>query len=259
MAGSSTNASTPILSYGRYSVENCRAYLPRLTDVIDYAIDSVKPAVTDAQLGHRSTHGFRAFFKYDGAKEYVEEILRSIYTMRPIRAMEPWPGQRTAPHFACVTRSSKELYPWVVVDPWHICQFSNTAAFWASESSFIFFCPRFFDNPERPTNLAGRNCPGVRDNRWLHNNNNLYHYQTYTIIHELVHFYLQHQSLSGISTPPEQYGIDGCVALSPLNSLHNPTNYQAYVASKSRMLQSSSWSELMTCCGSGSTGMLASS
>ena len=152
--------------------------------------------------------------------------------MRPKRALEPWPLIPTSPQFSCAIKSSKQLYPFVDVDPWQVCQFSQTAALYAPESSFIFFCPSFFHFPDIPADLSTRSCPEVKDNSWAKNERNLYEYQTYVVIHELVHFYLQSHSLSGITTPPEQYGIDGCVALSPLNSLHNPTNYQAYVSSK---------------------------
>lgn len=61
----------------------------------------------------------------------------------------------------------------------------------------------------------------------------LYAYQSYVLIHEIMHFYLQTHSLSGTTIPPEQYSLNGCVGLSPLHSLHNPTNFQIYMASKS--------------------------
>ena len=230
------NNTSDELTNGQYHIENCRAYFPQLINVIDSALAAVGPALQDVRLGQTSTHGFRALFKYHGAKDYVENILRSIATLRPKHGLEPWPLLRTKPQFSCVIRNSKSLYPFVDFDPWQICSFSGQAAFYASESSFIFLCPRFFSYPAIPTDLTGRNCPGVRDNQWVPNGRNLYDYQTYIILHELVHFYLQSHSLSGITLPPEQYFLDGCVALDPLQSLHNPTNYQVYVASMSACL-----------------------
>lgn len=201
--------------------------------MINTAVSAIEPALEDVRLGHASRHGFRALFKYDGAKEFVEDILKAVYTFRPKRALEPWPLLPTRPQFACVTKDAKYLYPFVQFDPWKLCQLSPLAAFYAPASSFIFLCPAFFGYPDFPTDLSGRNCPDVQDNRWTNNPRNLYEYQSYIIVHEMVHFYLQSHSLSGTTVPPEQYGIDGCVALNPLSSLHNPTNYQAYVASKS--------------------------
>ena len=227
------NDTTSELTYGQYHIENCRAYFPHLTEVIDSALAAVRPALDDVKLGEASRHGFRALFKYHGAREYVAEMLKAISTMRPQRALEPWPLLPTQPQFSCVIRNSKNLYPFLEIDPWQLCSFSPLAAFYAPESSFIFLCPRFFSYPGIPTDLSGRNCPGVQDNQWVHNSRNLYNYQTYILLHEMVHFYLQSHSLSGTTIPPEQYGIDGCVALDPLHSLHNPTNYQVYVASKS--------------------------
>lgn len=217
---------------GAYHIENCRANYPRLVNVIDAAVAAIGPALADVKLGHQSRHGFRALFKYDGAKDYVEDMLKAVATMRPKLALEPWPMNQTPPQFSCVVRGAKDRYPFLDIDPWQYCKLGPLAAFYAPGTSFIFLCPRFFNTPDIPTDLTRRSCPGVQDNRWTYNERNLYDYQTYIIIHEMIHFYLQHQTLSGTTWPPEQYGIDGCVALSPLNSLHNPTSYQVYVASK---------------------------
>ena len=233
---------TSNLTFGRYHIENCRHQFPRLVETIDAAIESVLPAIEDAKLGHRSRHGFRALFKFDGGKDYVVDMLRAIYTLRPKRALEPWPMQPTSPQFACATKNARHIYPFLEHDPWQICQFSPFAAFYAPETSFIFLCPRFFFYPAVSQDMAGGNCPGVLANQWTPNERNLYEYQTYIIIHEMIHFYLQSQTLSGITIPPEQYGLDGCVALGPLNSLHNPTSYQAYIASKSDLVVFSGFS-----------------
>ena len=160
-------------------------------------------------------------------------MLTAVSTLRPKRALEPWPLLPTQPQFACATKTAIHIYPFLDHDPWQICQFSPFAAFYAPGTSYIFLCPRFFYYPEVPQDMTGRNCPGVLGNQWTPSERNLYDYQTYILLHEMIHFYLQSHTLTGVTIPPEQYGLDGCVALSPMNSLHNPTNYQAYIASKS--------------------------
>lgn len=86
--------------------------------------------------------------------------------------------------------------------------------------------------PEKPADLTGKNCPTVQNNRYTRDDHSFSSYQTYALIHEFMHFYLQSHSLTGVTHPCEQYGLNGCVGLKPLHALHNPSSYQNYVASK---------------------------
>ena len=218
---------------GRYLIENCRHRKAGVVSVLDRALAAIVPALEDAKFGIESTHGFRAFFKYDGAKQYVREMLRQILTLEPKRQLMPNPNTPTSPRFGCAQENSRAAYPWMDprTDPWIVCRSSAATALYFFGTAYIWFCPRFFNLPTKPTDLTGRNCPIVEDNRFAGNEARLILYQTYVVIHELVHFYLQTHSLSGTTNPPEQYGLDGCVSLVPLHSLHNPTSYQSYIAS----------------------------
>lgn len=192
--------------------------------------------IEDVQLGIESTHGFRAFFRYDGAKQYVHDILLQVLRRETKMDMAPDPTRPTSPRFACAQENSLRYYPWMSIlraDPWIICTTTTQAAFTFVGTAYVWLCPSFFNYPTKPRELTGRNCPKVERNRFINDyDGTLERFQSYIALHEMIHFYLQAHSLSGTSHPPEQYEKNGCVGLRPLNALHNPTSYQAYVASK---------------------------
>ena len=194
----------------------------------------LEPAMEDVKLGLSSTQGFQAFFKYDGAKGYVEDILKQISTMEPKQGLVPTPDKPTAPRFVCAQEDSRRKYPWLHphADPWMLCKMGATASFYSFSTAYIWICPIFFNNPTKPVDFTGMLCPNVRDNVFTGDDTRFLNFQTYVMIHEMVHFYLQDQSLTGTTYPTEQYRPNDCVALSPLHSLHNPTNYHAYIASR---------------------------
>ena len=203
--------------------------------VLTLAMTALVPALEDVKLGTASTHGFRALFKYDGAKQYVEDILNYVATVEPKRELKPNPGVPLRPHIACAQPGDAALYRWLTptTDPWAFCTFTSASAFAIIGSAYIFICPRFFSMPEKPPDLTGRHCPTTQQNHFQGDGFEFTFYQTYALIHELIHFYLQSHSLSGVTHPCEQYTLDGCVSLTPLHSLHNPTSYQTYISSKS--------------------------
>ena len=201
--------------------------------MLEAVLAAIPLALEDVQLGAESPHGFRAFFKYDGAKQYVHDILLQILSRETKLNLAPNPDRPTPPIFACVQEASIRYHPWlnhIRVDPWVICRTTPQAAFTLSHTSYIWLCPGFFTIPTKPRVLPGRDCPTVENNMFV-TQIRLEIYQTYIALHEMVHFYLQSHSLSGITDPPEQYTINGCVGLRPMNALHNPTSYQSYVAS----------------------------
>ena len=219
---------------GRISIENCRHRTGRLNRVLNLAMTALPPAIEDVKLGSASTHGFRALFKYDGAKQYVGDMLNHVSNLEPKRQLLPNPNVPLRPHIACAQTRSLVTYPWLPprVDPWFYCTFAPVSTFFVVGTAYVFICPRFFDLPERPADLTGRNCPTVQDNRYNGDDFTFSYYQTYALIHEFIHFYLQTHSLSGVTHPCEQYNLNGCVSLTPLHSLHNPSSYQNYIASK---------------------------
>lgn len=217
---------------GRISIEDCRQMTGRLNRVLNLAMTALAPALEDVKLGIASTHGFRALFKYDGAKEYVEDMLKQVSNFEPKLRLMPNPNVPLRPRIACAQPGIRERHRWLPLgtDPWIYCSFGSISAFFVIGTAYVFLCPAFFMLPEKPTDLTGRNCPTVQGNRYNGNDLTVSSYQTYALIHEFMHFYLQSHSLTGVTHPNEQYGLNGCVSLSPLHALHNPSSYQNYIA-----------------------------
>lgn len=218
-------------------IEGCGDFRPTVEHLIDEALAALPPAIRDAdQHGTRSLYGFKAMFKIDETVPLVKAMLRSVGALAALPNLQPFPHTLQKPRFACATRESIHQYPFLEHDPLVYCKLGQVAAMYIGGSSYIFLCPVFWSLPAYPKEpaLTGR-CPSVRNNLFVaYPGYEVYHYQSYVIIHELVHFYLQYESLSGLTFPLEQYHINGCVGLTPVTSLFNPLNMQTYVASKYR-------------------------
>ncbi len=207
-----------------------------MVQVIDAAIAAIAPAIRDAeQYGARSHHGFKAMFKNDGSVPLVVSMLRSLAALTALPYLQPTPHLFQKPRFACVNAETIHRYPFITIDLQVFCSRGPYASFYVLNTSYIFVCPIFWSlepYPDNPPSLSGR-CPQVNQNAFItYPGYEVYHYQSYIIIHELTHFYLQHTSLTGLTIPAEQYQLNGCVALNAPASLFNPQNFQTYVASK---------------------------
>lgn len=194
------------------------------------ALVALTPALNDVGLGLDSRHGFKALFKDGATSTYVRGILRSIASAQPLKGLQPDPSVPSAPRFACVTPSTISQYKFLEIDPWEICSLPDAGqSVYPVGSSYIFLCPSFWRGEVAPQKNT---CPSVKRNQFLGRGEAVGMYLTYLVIHEMVHFYLGKASLGLYSNPPEVYPINDCVALDILDSVHNPQNYQFYVASE---------------------------
>lgn len=76
----------------------------------------------------------------------------------------------------------------------------------------------------------------VHKNRFAGDPNIFYKkYQIYTLIYQLVRFYLDFHALDEHTDPPEQFDWNECVRLKALDSVINPTNMQIYTACKQHL------------------------
>lgn len=194
------------------------------------ALDTLPGLIDDLQSGTKSRHGYKAWFKSDDSSAYIQGMLQKVYTAQPKIGLQPQPELFTRPRFSCVTPTTFGLYPWMGIDPFYACVTWRIGAFYYAGSSYVFICPYFWSLQPWPSR---RFCPTVIRNRFVGNRKSLSDYQTYLIIHEMLHFYLGMDSLSLTTVPLEQYELNDCVALDKLNSLRNPSNYHHYLASKS--------------------------
>lgn len=210
-----------------FQIDGCGAYTGDLVYVLSKAMAALNPALQDVELGNKSPP-YQALFKYGDAYTYVRGVLRGIASVQTKKDLQPDPHFPSAPRFACVTPDTKRFYKFLDIDPYYECnQPESGQAFYWSGSSYIFLCPSFWIGPIEP---VGSNCPPIYSNHWQGGGEPLSQYLTYLLIHEMVHFYLGEASLGVFNNPPEIYPINSCVSLDPLNSLHNPQNYQFYVA-----------------------------
>ena len=187
--------------------------------------------------GVDSEYGFKAMLKEREALPTITEVLDHIYNYKGKPYLKPHPGQLSSPLLSCVTENSAKIYHHLGLgyDPWRKCQVGGRGstplqAFYAEGTTYIFLCPVFFIHP--PMSIKNL-CPSVVDNKFSGDAGPFYqNYQTYTLLYHLIRFYLGHNALDDTTIPREQLGWNGCVGLSLLDSVLNPTNLQIYIACK---------------------------
>lgn len=85
----------------------------RLNRVLNLAMTALTPALEDVKMGTASTHAFRALFKYDGAKEYVGDMLKQVSNFEPKLGLLPNPSILLRPRIACAQPGIRERYRWL--------------------------------------------------------------------------------------------------------------------------------------------------
>ncbi|MCJ1486004.1 hypothetical protein MMC06_006180, partial [Schaereria dolodes] len=196
-------------------------------------------AILDTAFGTASTHGFSAFFKTSNNADYVAGLLTK---MAQGALVEPWvshkpeldPTSPTPPTLICPNEG-------MILDdagdtsdpgPYETCQGPNLAAFTDVVYNAIFLCDHFFTWTTSPRT---RNCPAVDtfNNEFRANDfqsSGFTDYQSYVLVHELVHLYSAGEDLNAGTEPPEKYDLNECVSLPAELSIYNPENYVLYVA-----------------------------
>ena len=230
--GNSThsNSSTSSVSRSGFIVEDCGNRTSDLMKTLDGISNIVRPALRDVGLGTFGRHGFEALFKENGTQTVVRYILQEIEEGTPKSGLQPDPGRLERPRFACATQSSLKNHPFLTIDPWKLCQAKGSpVSVYIGDTAYTFICPDFWTIPSSPD---GDHCMSLRRNGFQGNGHGTMNFQTYTLIHEMVHFYLGNSSASAITEPPEVYWPNDLVILHPKDSIVNPANYQLYVASK---------------------------
>ena len=166
------------------------------------------------------------------------EILKNIQSMNGVRKLIPYPNIWIAqpPVFVCVNESTFHRYGTRLgLDPYKTCQEQNAYGLSISGWKYIFICERYFTLGMAPLGPQLKNCPHIVGNRFVVDAEmtRLAYYQTYTLMHEMVHFYLQRDSLGLNTSPREIYASNLCVNFDTKTSLRNPMNFQFFVAGKS--------------------------
>lgn len=212
-----------------WEIEDCGLNKKPLLQVIRTAVNLLPFILNDLDKGAGSNVRFTAMFKSESYRWQVREMLELIVKQKKIPGLEPNPKSDSAPSFACASPHTLAQYPWLLTDLWPQCQ--TATALTLLYGRFIFICPQFFSLPEAPK-FQGEYCMGVQGNMFYGPKEGALGYQTYIIIHEILHFYLGVGSLGPSSRPREKYLPNELVALNAYNSYRNPTNYQLYISSR---------------------------
>ena len=223
-------------TYKGYIVDNCGGLGATVLNAIDSAISALQLASQDASLGSQSSHGFSAFFGPSTSKDYLTTLFTNMIDGAgvPVRTISPI-NRILPPKIVC---STPDMWYNLITRPcsrslYSYCRDrSSTVAFHSEYWNAIFLCPVFFQYAEKPT---GRHCPEVDvfANEWKGDETAFAEYQSYILIHELIHLYSGDRALGGNTDPPEFYGWNDCMQLPADLSLRNPDNYRFYVACES--------------------------
>ena len=223
------------------SIEECGDGTPDVQRAFNLARAAANVAIADVVRGVHSPFGFNAMFKRDMSKNAVSYYLNMIYNSKGLRNLRPDMAHATPPRLACVQQNSSLVYQGLHLgyDPWQRCmrrwrsQSSPRQSFYGFGTAYVFLCPSFHDQALAP---AGSHCPTVVDNKFAGDVAVFYRqYQMYTLMYELIRFYLQQDALSARSSPKEVFDWNRCVAFSIESSLKNPTNILLYIACRSHL------------------------
>ena len=227
----------PFLPIGStYTIENCGNSKPTIEYAITLAQTAMIRPLLDVQLGVSSPHGYTAMYKSNVFKSFLHGIMTNILHLPTTHAA----GRDQAPAFVCVKPNMEEKYD-IGYDPLHRCTDTGVASFWAKNTAYVFLCPSFTSLAFQPVFTPGGPqdiyCPVVQNNVFLGHSNPLIKYQSYDLVHQLVHLYMQNEALTNETEPKEVMDWNGCVGLgwAPFEgspSVRNPFNLVYYVACK---------------------------
>lgn len=227
-----------------YTIESCGNSKPTIEYAITLAQTAMIRPLLDVQLGLSSAHGYIAMYKSNVFKSFLHGIMTNILHLPTTHAA----GRDQTPAFVCVKPNMEEKYD-IGYDPLHRCTDTGVASFWAKNTAYIFLCPSFTSLPFQPVFTPGGPqdiyCPVVHNNVFLGQSNPLIKYQSYDLVHQLVHLYMQSEALTSETVPKEVMDWNGCVGLgwapfagSP--SVRNPFNLVYYAACKCSSLEENS-------------------
>ncbi|KAL8751411.1 MAG: hypothetical protein Q9199_006437 [Rusavskia elegans] len=219
----------------KYDIRDCSTFTDQVEVALDLRKEPLDAAISAAKQGVRSPHGFQAWFKDDAAIPKVTEILKNIQSMKGLRRLIPYPNPWIAqpPVFVCVNESTFKRYGTRLgKDPYQYCQESGAFGLYLFGWRYLFLCEKFFTLRTAPLGPPTKYCPHIIGNRFTvpAELGRLADFQTYVLIHEMMHFYLGKDSLGWRTTPKEAYASNVCVNFDMKTSLRNPMNLQYFVA-----------------------------
>lgn len=226
---------------GKFDIENCT---PKEARSVEKALQqgqlAVQKALVDIHNGQQSRYGLWAMFKSNDNIPKVKQMLQDLVVLKPMpNVLRNEAQQASSPVFLCVSKGSEVVGSHAeakkYMDTWYEeCKHNKkSVAMYVVTAAYIFLCPNFFRHSVAPppTKSAAIFCPIVQKNTYRGNFEQLLFFQSYTLLHELIHFYLGDKN-----GPPvlETYGPNNLVSLSAAYSWRNPRAYEYYITCKFR-------------------------
>ena len=222
---------SPDLTYsGLYKIYNCNSRLParldpearQLQQFLPQVWTSNKNLVNDILNGTNSKYGFEALFK---TNDSIETVRTTISNMR----YGPDIGNQV-PTFVCLDSTSddpelRDLYGQTCIQ--------GTAAAAIPDSTWIGFCPSFFDINKRGFDFpTSRDCPLATTSTIQDPPHPLMH-NTYPIfLAQMLRLHMDNGMIQG-SPGNQVHHIQDCVNLNATASLSNVANWAIYAACES--------------------------
>ena len=244
-------------TFNRFTIWGCGDNTgPLIRAIVDMSREA-QFAMDDVEQGTTSIHGYTAFFKRNEYKTFIKELFNMIFqglpaiAVGPAELLEQTTAERTtrvmpSPQLVCANARTSQAFgiPFDIVE--HCERLLERSVFVVQQSAYVIICPAFWNQRVIPE-LNRNRCPIVVDNQFygqtftMRNGveksleaERLIGLRRYALMHELVFYYLQRESLTMNSNPPETFDWNHCVELSAENSWRNPENWVLYAASKSR-------------------------
>ena len=196
----------------------------------------------DTELEFDSLYGFTAMFKKKESSPPIATILSQIHNYESLNGFNHNPRRWIPPTFVCVAQDIAAHYAHLNLpyNPWWRCLWPPrdgrpNHAFYIELTPLIFICPNFFKQPLAPLPSRGNSgCPSIVYNQFVGDVNAFYRdYQSFTLLYQLIHFYLGTKGLNSATVPRETFDWNVCVSYSAEASIINPTNILLYIASES--------------------------
>ena len=217
-----------------YKIEICDNSKPAIEYAITLAQATMIRPLLDIQRGVLSVNGYTAMYKSNIFMSFLQHLMTNILHLPITQAA----GRDQEPTFVCAKPNIRQKYD-IGYEPLDRCTETGVTSFWAKDTVLVFLCPSFTTLAFQPVFTPGgpRNiyCPVVQENVFLGQSDPLVKYQSYDLVHQLAHLYLQRESLTSETEPKEVMDWNSCVALgwAPLDggpSVKNPFNLIYYAA-----------------------------
>ena len=224
----------PIIS--TYKIENCSSSEIAIDHAITLAQTTMIRPLFDLRRGLLSSHGYTAMYKSNDFTSFLHGLMTNILHLTTIHAA----GRDLEPTFVCATSDMEQKFN-IGYDPLERCAETQATSFWAKDTAVVFLCPSFKSLAFQPVLSPGGPqdiyCPVVLKNMFVGQSDPLVKYQSYDLVHQLAHLYLQDGGLTDQTEPKEVVDWNSCVGLGWASvegelSVRNPFNLVYYVACK---------------------------